>query len=387
MFKKLERKTNLNDLISGGLFYYPIKWDIINTPSGQENSWGRLIILVLDDFLPQQFLLTFGCFYYRQKLKNQQWTPWINLSLGSEAYVLPEASETSLGGVKVGRGLNISDDGVLSADSFEVPIAKKDRIGGVKIGKNLEISEGGVLSAVIPEIPEPEQKIASKTEIGGIKIGNNLNISDDGTVSVKLPDKYNLPIANETQLGGVLIGNGIEISKEGKISVNIPKPKEYVLPKATKETLGGVKVGDGINFSDDGIISIEKYELPIASKTKIGGMKITEDFLISEDGSLSINKDKLLKQNTPTKKKEVISTFEYEIQGRKYLFNYSLEDKINFANKANVCIMSQTGILAGASPSTVIEAIDIETKNKIKLILNNSEFLDLYINGALKLGA
>ena len=52
-------------------------------------------------------------------------------SSGDSGYELPVASETRLGGVKVGEGLSIND-GVLSADPFVLPEATVETRGVVK---------------------------------------------------------------------------------------------------------------------------------------------------------------------------------------------------------------------------------------------------------------
>ena len=68
-----------------------------------------------------------------------------------DEYELPTADEDTLGGIKVGDGLSIDENGVLSADGGEqyvLPIASDTTLGGIKVGDNLTIdSETGVLSA------------------------------------------------------------------------------------------------------------------------------------------------------------------------------------------------------------------------------------------------
>lgn len=66
----------------------------------------------------------------------------------SGTYTLPTASDTVLGGVKVGTGLSITS-GVLSAtggSSYTLPTASSTVLGGVRIGTGLTITSG-VLSA------------------------------------------------------------------------------------------------------------------------------------------------------------------------------------------------------------------------------------------------
>lgn len=64
------------------------------------------------------------------------------------AVTLPTATDTVLGGIKVGNNLSITN-GVLSATSapYTLPTASNSVLGGVKVGNNLSIDGSGILSA------------------------------------------------------------------------------------------------------------------------------------------------------------------------------------------------------------------------------------------------
>lgn len=66
--------------------------------------------------------------------------------VGANKYILPEASQSILGGVKVGANLNMTNGVLSGAPSYALPTASPSVLGGVKIGSNLSISNG-VLSA------------------------------------------------------------------------------------------------------------------------------------------------------------------------------------------------------------------------------------------------
>lgn len=69
------------------------------------------------------------------------------LAVGTTPYTLPAATATTLGGVKVGTGLNITPDGTLSAaEQYALPAATADQLGGVKVGDYLDIAPDGTLS-------------------------------------------------------------------------------------------------------------------------------------------------------------------------------------------------------------------------------------------------
>ena len=61
-----------------------------------------------------------------------------------QGYHLPIASETQLGGIKVGNNLTIEEDGTLNAESteYELPVATAEELGGIKIGSGLDINNG-----------------------------------------------------------------------------------------------------------------------------------------------------------------------------------------------------------------------------------------------------
>lgn len=81
-------------------------------------------------------------------------------------YILPKASSTTLGGVKIGDNINISNDGHIS-----VPMASDDTLGLIKIGSGLTIDANGVVTAS-GEYNLPQ---ATKTTLGGVYVDDELN--------------------------------------------------------------------------------------------------------------------------------------------------------------------------------------------------------------------
>lgn len=74
----------------------------------------------------------------------------ITISEPMREYHLPIASESVLGGIKVGNNLTIEEDGTLNAESTEytLPTASASTLGGVKVGSNLTINDGVLTAAV-----------------------------------------------------------------------------------------------------------------------------------------------------------------------------------------------------------------------------------------------
>lgn len=147
---------------------------------------------------------------------------WIGSYVGTgggsgEGYTLPPASATTLGGVKIGSGINVTADGVISVNGgggapYELPAATTTTLGGIKVGDNLTITPDGKLSANAGAYELP---VATSAILGGVKVGDGLNVTQDGTLSAQ---GYTLPKATKTVLGGVTVGTGLLVNS-GKISV------------------------------------------------------------------------------------------------------------------------------------------------------------------------
>lgn len=348
---KINRKTNLNEIIKNGIYYYSVNSKIINTPCGKENSSGNLFVLEQDQNIVLQILLSYGNLYCRQKLEIGEWSPWVNLSSGCEAYILPAASTEELGGVKIGDGIDLSEDGLISVKEYSLPTARKDRLGGIKVGKNLNISNDGILSAndqiyVLPE--------ATDNRLGGIRLGSGLYVDEVGRTCVSFS-----PTAEKNVVHQVV-------------------ENPYILPVASKDMLGGIKVGENLNISDDGILSVEitPPEMDVASSDKIGGIKVDgEIFKISEEGYLQVD----LSDYFPQEKRK---NFSYEIEGEEYSFSFNLEEEVRFLENVVTSSFSHLGLLGGD-----FKPFEISAKNKdgeqVALFLNSTSLLDLYVNGFL----
>lgn len=67
---------------------------------------------------------------------------------GGGSYVLPVATASKLGGVKIGSNITIDGSGAISAPAaYTLPTAAANTLGGIKVGTNLSIDASGVLSA------------------------------------------------------------------------------------------------------------------------------------------------------------------------------------------------------------------------------------------------
>ena len=67
---------------------------------------------------------------------------------GTTAITLPVATDVKVGGIKVGAGLEVTEDGTLSINetSVNIPVATISTVGGVKVGSGLMVTSDGTLS-------------------------------------------------------------------------------------------------------------------------------------------------------------------------------------------------------------------------------------------------
>ena len=116
-----------------------------------------------------------------------------------------QASSTQAGSVKVGTGLSINADGILSVSNYSdytLPKATTSSLGGVIVGAGLAIDTAGVLTVSSATIPS-----ASTLVSGTVKVGTGL-VMNQGVLSTAF-SQYELPSATEVVLGGIRVGSGL----------------------------------------------------------------------------------------------------------------------------------------------------------------------------------
>ena len=168
-----------------------------------------------------------------------------------QAYSLPISTPEILGGVKIGSGIVIANDGTISVPTptaYSLPISTSTILGGVKIGSGIDVTSGGIISVTPYSLP-----ISTSTILGGVKIGSGINVTVDGTISVTPATAYSLPTASDTVLGGVKVGNGLAISGQGVLSANIG---QGTLNYVAKFTPDGYSIDDSLIQDDGSTVSI-----------------------------------------------------------------------------------------------------------------------------------
>ena len=96
----------------------------------------------------------------------------VNIPDDTSTYILPIASETILGGIKVGHNLTIEEDGTLNAadGGYTLPVATASTLGGIKIGSGLNINDG-----VTSVITDALLSTASSNPIQNATVAQSIN--------------------------------------------------------------------------------------------------------------------------------------------------------------------------------------------------------------------
>ncbi len=164
--------------------------------------------------------------------KTASGTEWKDASTGdASGYTLPAATSSTLGGVKVGSGLSVTEDGTLSSTAEE---AVWGDISGT-------LSEQADLSAALSEKADASALAAIQTTASAAQDAIGSHSSDTA-----------IHVPTSGSAGQVLTktASGTEWK-----DASTGDASGYTLPAATSSTLGGVKVGSGLSVTEDGTLS------------------------------------------------------------------------------------------------------------------------------------
>lgn len=136
----------------------------------------------------------------------QRSTPNVDIDTATRTYHLPIASETQLGGIKVGDNLTIEEDGTLNADPavYTLPVASDSTLGGIKVGNKLSISEGVLSvttdSSLSGSSTNPIQNNTVSAAITSLTSTVQTNTNSIGTLTTNLGTLSNTVSTNTTNI-------------------------------------------------------------------------------------------------------------------------------------------------------------------------------------------
>lgn len=112
---------------------------------------------------------------------------------------------------KTAEGVEWAND---NDTKYTLPIASNTVLGGVKVGEGLSVTGDGILSCTITPGSDTISwdNVTGKPEFATVATSGSYNDLTDK------PAAYTLPTATSSQLGGVKIGEGITVQADGTIS-------------------------------------------------------------------------------------------------------------------------------------------------------------------------
>lgn len=209
-------------------------------------------------------------------------------TLQNEVSVLNTEMDTKSPKLTEGKNITLTpqDDGTIKIDSTggltELPIATATTLGGVKIGNNLSITEDGTLSATggssgTTDYTQLENKPQiNSVELTGNKTLNDLGIQPKGNYLTALPDNAVTTDTTQTISGSKTFTNGIttaNIYPTGEITFNSTSQNRYI--NNVDSIAGGYHTQNGhLTFKGDTTL-VGDNKLILNGRN--GGLKLTAD--------------------------------------------------------------------------------------------------------------
>ena len=189
----------------------------------------------------------------------------------------------------------------ISGVQFELPIASDTVLGGIKVGAGLHINpDTGILSATGGGTADAVDwaNVTSKPQINGHDLvsGNNtldsLGIQPAGDYALKseIPSLNGYVTESWVSSQGYLTSVPDNYITDNELTEAINDAK-YTLPIASTDTLGGIKIGAGLSITEDGILSATgggvadsvAWENVIGRPTNLSQFTNDSGFITSDD--------------------------------------------------------------------------------------------------------
>ena len=238
-------------------------------------------------------------------------TKLAGIAEGANAYTLPTASASVLGGVKIGANISVANDGTISGDYSAattsaaglMSAADKTKLEGIEAGATATTvdsalsgtSENPVQNKVINTalagkvdtvsgkgLSTEDYTTAEKTKLAGIAEGATA-VTVDSTLSGTSENPVQNKVINAALAGKVdtVTGKGLSTNdytdaEKTKLAGIAEGANAYTLPVATSSTLGGVKQGANVSIALDGTLSATDTTYAEATTTAAGLMSAAD---------------------------------------------------------------------------------------------------------------
>ena len=143
-----------------------------------------------------------------------------------------------------------------SKPEYSLPIASAETLGGVKIGSGVNVTDEGTISVTEPT-PYTLPPATSET-LGGVKIGSGVNVTGDGTISVNaggitVETFQSNSCPKQLTDDGLLVIINHGDSTEGEVTVTTPSWGDYTYTMARRNIFViPIKAGSSVGIINDG---------------------------------------------------------------------------------------------------------------------------------------
>jgi hypothetical protein len=235
-------------------------------------------------------------------------------------YVLPVATASVLGGIKVGSGLSITQDGTLSTTHTDLVTSVNTLIGDVTVkatdngaanSQSLIVNSGATTgnivlnrlavsgSGLVLNTANGVTTITSSGLQGAVLTVDGQHPDSNGNVVVQAVDNTGTGVSLIKNSGAttgsltfnkLVAGSNVTVTPDSNGNLVVAGTvNQYTLPAATASVLGGVKIGANVSVAADGTISVANpYVLSAATSTLLGGVKIGSNITVASDGTISV---------------------------------------------------------------------------------------------------
>jgi len=240
-------------------------------------------------------------------------------------YILPTATSSTLGGVKIGDNIDIDSTGHIS-----VPIASASTVGLVKAGTGLAVSSDGTLTATgTYELPE-----ATKTTLGGVYVDDELSTSSTHPVQNTVVSLEFQELSGDlTTLSGTVSGMSTTV---GNLSTTVGDLSTSVgnLSTAVNNNADAITTINGNIGLINGDISNIKDDATDLGNT-VGAMGAVVDGLADEFDEVATASD--VDSNTWT-----VGDIQIRKRGRMGVVYITLEGSLTLASSSHTTIYTQS---------------------------------------------
>ena len=276
----------------------------------------------------------------------------------------------------------------ISGVQFELPIATDSVLGGIKVGAGLSINpDTGVLSVTGGGTADAVDwaNVTSKPQINehDLVSGNNtldsLGIQPAGDYALKseIPSLDGYATQSWVQEQGYLTSVPDNYITDNELTEAINDVK-YTLPIASTDTLGGIKIGAGLSITGDGILSATgggiadsvAWENVVGRPTNLSQFTNDSGFITSDD--LPDLSEYALKSELPdltnyALKSEIPTNVSAFTNDSGYITSSALSDYAKRSEIPDVSNLATKQELA-AKQDTLVSGVNIKTINGTSLL-------------------